>query len=79
MILLLAAGILCLALLLQRVVHPLQSVLALGRMLCAVFGLILLLTAVGRFWNHAYLEAAGWSVPAVFLLWCANKLSHQVT
>ena len=78
MILLLAAGILCLALLLQLVVHPVQSVLAVGRMLCAVFGLILLLTAVGQFWNHDYLEAAAWSLPAVFLLWCTNKLSRQV-
>ena len=78
MILLLAAGILCLALLLQLAVHPLQSVLAVGRMICAVFGLILLLTALGRFWNHEYLEAAGWSLPAVFLLWCTNKLSRQV-
>lgn len=78
MILLLAAGILCLVLLLQLVVHPVQSILVLGRILCAVFGLILLLTAVGRFWNHDYLEAAGWVLPAVFLLWCTNKLSRQV-
>ena len=78
MILLLAAGILCLALLLQLVVHPAQSMVAVGRMLCAVFGLILLLTAVGQFWNHDYLEAAAWSLPAVFLLWCTNKLSRQV-
>ncbi|EMQ96829.1 hypothetical protein [Paeniglutamicibacter gangotriensis] len=78
MILFLAAGILCLALLLQLVVHPVQSVAALARMLCAVFGLILLLTAVGRFWNHDYLEAAAWILPAAFLLWCTNKLSRQV-
>ena len=78
MILLLAAGLLCLMLLLQLVVHPVQSVLALGRMFCAVFGLVLLLTAVGRFWNHEYLAAAGWIVPAVFLLWCTNKLSREV-
>lgn len=78
MILLLAAGILCLTLLLQLVVHPVHSMVAVGRMLCAVFGLILLLTAVGQFWNHDYLEAAAWSLPAVFLLWCTNKLSRQV-
>ena len=40
--------------------------------------LILLLTAVGRFWNHEYLAACGWILPAVFLLWCTNKLSRQV-
>ncbi|NKG21865.1 hypothetical protein [Paeniglutamicibacter terrestris] len=78
MTLLLAAGLLCLALLLKLVLHPLQSMLALGRMLCTVVGLILLLTALGRFWNHDYLEAAGWILPAVFLLWCTNKLSRQV-
>ncbi|OIH82808.1 hypothetical protein BLJ79_17820 [Arthrobacter sp. UCD-GKA] len=78
MILLLAAGILCLALLLQLAVHPIQSVLALARMLCTVLGIILLLTALGRFWNHEYLAAAGWILPAMFLLWCTNKLSRQV-
>ena len=78
MMLFLAAGLLGLVLLLQLVVHPVQSILVLGRMLCAVFGLVLLLTAVGRFWNHEYLAAGGWILPAVFLLWCTNKLSRQV-
>lgn len=77
MMLLLAAGILCLALLLKFAVHPLQSLMALVRTLTAVFGLILLLTAIGQFWNHDYLAAAGWILPAAFLDWCTNKLSHQ--
>jgi hypothetical protein len=78
MILLLSAGILCLVLLLQLVVHPIQSVLALARLLCGVLGLCLLLTALGRFWNHAYLEAANWCIGAIFLLWCTNMLSRRV-
>ncbi len=77
MMLLLAAGFLCLALLLQLAVHPLQSLLALVRTLTTVFGLILLLAAIGQFWNHDYLAAAGWILPAMFLFWCTNKLSHQ--
>ncbi|MFF5794581.1 hypothetical protein ACFY5D_21265 [Paeniglutamicibacter sp. NPDC012692] len=77
MIVLLAAGFMCIVVLWQLLVHPVQSVLAISRLLCGAFGILLLLTALGRFWNDAYLEAAGLLGGAVFLFWCTNRLSHQ--
>ena len=77
MIVLLAAGFMCLVVLWQLVIHPVQSVLAISRLLCGSFGILLLLTALGRFWNDAYLEAAGLLGGAVFLFWCTNRLSRQ--
>lgn len=78
MILFFVAALLCLVVLWNLLIHPVQSTLDLARIFCGVFGIIFLFTALGRFWNSAYIEATGLFLGALFLLWCSNRLSQRM-
>lgn len=79
MMLLGALGFVCLAVLINLLIHPIRSALVLARLFCGIFGIFQLLAAWVSFQHGAYLEVVGLLVGAMFLFWCAHKLTHPET
>lgn len=77
MMLLAALGFACLAVLINLLIHPIRSALVLARVFCGIFGIFQLLAAWVSVRHGAYLETFGFLVGAMFLFWCANKITHQ--
>lgn len=79
MMLLGALGFVCLAVLVNVLIHPILSALGLARLFCGIFGIFQLLAAWVSVRHGAYLEVFGLLVGAMFLFWCANKITHRET
>ena len=79
MMLLVALGFVCLAVLINLLIYPVRSALVLARLFCGIFGIFQLLAAWVSFQHGADLEVVGLLVGAMFLFWCAHKLTHPET
>lgn len=77
MMLLGALGFVCLAVLINVLIHPIRSTLVLARLFCVFFGIFELLAAWVSLRHGAHLEAFGLLVGAMFLFWCGNKLTRS--
>lgn len=79
MMLLGAMGFVCLAVLVNVLIHPVRSALVLARVFCGIFGIFQLLAALVTLRHGAYLQTVGFLVGAMFLFWCGNKITHRET